>query len=121
MQTPNLQVLESLVGGGGGEDIEQPNDLMEERIPHLNLESICCARGTQVAALHRHTQMGEHQELHLRNLRTPHYAAQLLFLLLMHGRTHYTSAPAWCQLGAAGRQQSNAETTCTCQTSGPLN
>lgn len=103
MQTPNLQVLESLVGGGRGEDIKQPNDLIEKRIPHLNLESICCACGTWAAALHQHTHMGEHRELHLRNPRTPCYAVQLLFLLLIHGSTHYTSASAWCQLGAADR------------------
>lgn len=29
--TPNLQVLEPLVGGSGGEDIKQPNDLRKER------------------------------------------------------------------------------------------
>lgn len=39
--TPHLQVLEPLVGGSGGEDIKQPNDLRKEKSPHLNLESIC--------------------------------------------------------------------------------
>lgn len=53
-QTPHLQVLKSMVGRGGGEDIEQPNDLIDKRSPNINLESVCLARETQVTALHQH-------------------------------------------------------------------
>lgn len=43
-----------MVGRGGGEDIKQPNDLIDKRSPNVILESICFARETQVTALHQH-------------------------------------------------------------------
>lgn len=104
-----------MVGRSRGEDIKQPNDLMEKRSPNLSLESICCARGTQVAALHQHMHVCEHWELCVRNLRILCYAVQLFLFLLILRSTHYTSAQAWCQLGTVGKQQLSPETAGTCQ------
>lgn len=85
-----------MVGGSGGEDIKQPNDLRKERSPHLNLESICCAHGTHQLSTGICTWVNTENSIRgTQGLLSD--AAQMFSLLLIPGLTHYTPAPAWAQ------------------------